>query len=61
MSDELFSSSFHSQFYTTKYKLDSFENNKDGNLQTFYYLLTRKAIDDTKLKKTVGRTSFSGI
>ena len=51
MSDELFSSSFHSQFYTTKYKLDSFENNKDGNLQTFYYLLTRKAIDDTKLKK----------
>lgn len=51
MSDELFSSSFESQFSTTKYRLDSFENNEDGNLKTFCYLLTRKSIDDKKLKK----------
>jgi len=55
MPDELFSSSFQSQFYTTKYKLDSFRNSEDGNLQTFCYLLTRKVIEDKKLKELLDR------
>ncbi|MDC0036425.1 hypothetical protein OAI97_03015 [Nitrosopumilus sp.] len=58
MPDELFLNSFNSQFYTTKYKLDSFKNNEDGNLETFCYLTTRKVIGDRKLEELLKRQNF---
>ena len=50
MSDEINLNSFDLQSYATKYKLNSFKNNKNGNLSTFFYLKTRK-ITEEKLKK----------
>ncbi len=51
MSNEINLNPFDLQSYATKYKLNSFKNNKNGNLEIFFYLKTRKRISDKQLEE----------
>ena len=53
MSDEINLNPFDLQSYAPKYKLNSFKNNKNGNLETFFYLQTRnwKRISNKQLEE----------
>jgi len=55
MSDQINLNLFDLKSYTSKYKLDSFENNKNGFLKTFFYLKTKKRISDKQLEKLIIR------